>query len=192
MPNPGEELEPQVSVDLPYWYSNDNRIGYCTESSTVYIYVNPRVSGSLITSTKLKSYVSTAFSRWVCSGKNYAFTNSEADADIVFTTVALYEANSYYLGDGQAAVTNITSSSVAYLALYGNTTKTVRCINKAYIYLLADDEYTEETYRMITVHEFGHALGYYGHYSSGSVMSSSPSSTYPNTNEIAHLSMVVD
>ena len=181
--------DPYVTKELSYWYSDSTKLGYRSESSTVYIYVESEVSDSNLTKTKLQSYISTAFNKWTCTGLNFAYTSSQSSADIVVKAVSLMDADDIYgLDPTKSGATLHTSETLSYYGSYGSSQKYIYSINTTNLYLIQCPSFSDSDFRLVMVHEMGHALGYYGHYSTGAVMKSSPTTTTPSTNEVRHLS----
>lgn len=84
----------------------------------------------------------------------------------MFTDATRAEADNFGVPSNVDALTSAGDRTFLGYATYGGNRKNVYIVNKAYIYLIYDSrtsQYSSNKIKAISAHEFGHALGYFGH-----------------------------
>lgn len=179
-----------IGYDISYWYSNSNDIGIWS-SDFLDVYVGTSSTYSSLTIENLKSYLGTAKTSWSCTGVSFNYVSQSSSADLLFSGITRSEAT------GMAIPTNVVGITYSYAPTqmatlyYGAQEKGLCRIDLSRVYLIESDQVsTTAKAKKVAVHEIGHALGYFGHYDSGSVMTTyyeSMTSTTPSTAERNHL-----
>lgn len=143
-----------------YWYSDSGDIGYHTVSTKKVLQGTTGAGfGSAIT-----TYATAARGAWSSEGPFSTTTNS--DFQIQFSDATRSEANSLGVPSNVDALTDTGSRTFVGYASYGSSRKNVYSISRAYVYLIYDNrtsQFSSSKWKAIAAHEFGHALGYFGH-----------------------------
>ncbi len=180
--------------EFNYWYSDSSYIGFHDPSNLkVYAQTDPDFGMSNSNFSAIINHAVTAWSGFV--GTTSGATSSNYDVGIY--GISREQADYLnYPGNVDGATGIVSSSLYAYAG-----TKKVRKVDKAKVYLIWDsvgaDEnvktstYTLTTWKGVTAHEYGHAIGYYGHnpYSS-TLMYYSSTATTPQSKDKLHMGNV--
>lgn len=181
-------------ADIYYWYCDTNDVGYWSISQ-IKTYVSSSVSMTSLSVSNIKTYLNTAFSKWNCTGRTISYVNNISNANLIVRGITRATANSYGYPSNVVGITIPTKQAVGQLYLNGVYTKTLYKITGASVDIIYETTYTDTTSgaKKVIVHEIGHALGYLGHYNSGTVMTATYeniTSITPSTNENQHLSQI--
>jgi len=197
------EPVPYAGTELDYWYSDSDTIMYRDKIFSVY-YDDSNSTWSSLSANNMRSYVQTAKNQWSSIGFIVSTTSVYSNADIVMSSMNwAYGFDNFGYSKYLLGQTNIPSSNLSYrgVAYYYPTSTT---FETKYIYSITGPVSIHlvesplgilsmsvvENAKMVTVHEFTHALGYKGHYSGGALMRAVPSTVTPTLNEQRHLSQV--
>ena len=136
------------------WYSDAYKVGYWADSPKVFF-------TNLTSSFNISSYVNTGVSRWNSAGVTSSITTSYSNANILFYGGTRSQLNSYgFIYDSNTAgYTTWDSTTMMGYANNSSLLKVYRLNStKASMCYEASGQYTH-----LGVHEYGHALGWYGH-----------------------------
>lgn len=190
--NTAAAVYPIVGYDIDYWYSNGGEIGMWSDKS-IDVYVGTNSESSSLSIANLKSYLSTAQTSWSCTGISINYVNQQSSADLAFGAITRNQATSIGVPTNVVGATYPSGTKLATL-YYHSSEKALYGIESATVYLIESDPTATTTgARKISVHEMGHALGYFGHYNSGTVMTTwygDITSLTPSTAEKNHLKQV--
>lgn len=185
--------------DFIYWYSDSgdcNEIRYWDISSIPTYFFSSTTVGNNLSVSNLVAYCSTSVVRRATATNNITYhmipvsssapsmriipkTQGEAGTPIDTLALTVLQSNIRAVGTGY------------YNSELKTIYKYIGPIDIWPIYGPSTYNFTTSDWTVVMVHEWGHALGYAGHYSGGSVMYPTfTGTTYPNTNEINHLSQV--
>ena len=152
-------------VDLgpfTYWYSDNNGIGDMS-NSTIYVYTFSSGAGF---GSQISTLVNAAKTAW--SSEGTYVTGSSTNCNIFVTDMTRLAATLNGVPFDADAYTEITD-----MTLIGHATvtglsgrKSVYAVERASISLIYDSitgSYSTNKLKALTTHEFGHALGYFGH-----------------------------
>lgn len=182
-----------IEYDMSYWNSDVDNIGKWINKS-IPVYVGTNSNYSSLSATNLKSYLSTALSSWSCAGLSVSYVSQQSSAKLSYGGITRAQATSQGISSEVVGVTFLNATTQLAKLYYGAAQKRLYRIDSASIYLIESLETgTTTAARKVAVHEFGHAFGYFGHYSSGAVMTAryaNMTSTTPNTAEKNHLKQV--
>lgn len=143
-----------------YWYSDSNNIGYYTVST---IKVLQGTTGAGFGST-ITTYANAARGAWSSEGPFSTTTGN--DFHIQFSDATRAQTDNSGVPSNVDAFASVGDRTFLGYATYGGNRKNVYTMNKAYIYLIYDSrtsQYSSNKLKAISAHEFGHALGYFGH-----------------------------
>ena len=195
-----DEGGPALAVDytLRYWFVDAPehvKIGRWTKSQ-IKVYVASQSTWTALSKTNMEAYVRAAFSAWDIPGKSLQFVSSADVADIEVYGITRARADALKIDPLQAGETK-WGGGTPQLATYTNSAgcsefKELCDMFHAIVYLIEDSSLRNSTtmYKCLASHEFGHALGYYGHYESGSLMKmviKNVNTHIPGGNEQKHL-----
>lgn len=176
--------------NLSVWYSDEDKAGYWETAPTVY-----RIPLSSSFSTSLVSYVAAANTQWK-GIRSFTYATSESAATIVCYGGTRQEMSDAGITEDFGTVTGRTKhsewDSYQYSRSYGDSSKKIYAMNYAIIYVLDIDGRTANQTKKTTIHEFGHALGWFGHSSNNSDVMWQGTSTVTTvtTRDKAHLSQI--
>ena len=160
---------------LSCWYSDENSVGLWT-STPSFSYETLSAPASNF-SYQLSSAYTYAWLKWKQGGKNtvyYGSTTGEGNIHCIGGTYdEIYAQTNYQVNPRYTAVTASYSSFLSYLN-YNGATKILRTMHPGVRIYFAQQNYNDSEatrlYRNTMMHELGHALGWFGHGPSGSVM----------------------
>ncbi len=149
------------SVALDSWYSNGNDVGYWSISPKVYF-------TNLSNSMNISQYVSSAVDKWEAKGIDSSITTTPFNSNINFYAGTMAELNAV----GFAYTTGINGltqfDSKTYMTLANSYYKIYKVEG---VSSSTAREAGSEYYENVTLHEYGHSMGWMGHSdNSGSVM----------------------
>ena len=176
--------------DINYWYSDSDAAGTWA-TSTIPVFVSSNLSTPSLSESNIESYVSTAFNSWSCTGISHYISSSGLYSKICILASSRSEATiNHGLPSDAIGATSYSRDLVGSL-YYRSSEKSHYIINSANIILVecAANSSTSGA-KKTTVHEIGHALGCFGHYENGNIMTTlyeNMSSLTPSTNEQNHL-----
>ncbi len=188
-----DTVDAVIGYDIDYWFSDANSVG-AWPGTSISVYVGTNASYSSLSVTNLKSYLSTAMSGWSATGKSLSYVSSQSSAKLVVKGITRAEAKNLGIPDeavGSTTARQLTKTATLY---YGTTEMSLYRIGSATVYLV--ESYPNQTVagaRKVMTHEMGHALGYFGHYDQGAVMTTyyeNMTSLTPNSDEKNHLKQV--
>lgn len=150
--------------ELSVWHSDKNKAGYWESSPMVY-----RKPLSASFSVPLAAYISAANAEWK-GIRSFTYASSEGAADIICYGGTLKEMEAAKVPekfDSSTTGRTVHSDWDSYQCKrpYGTEKKSIYKMSHAIIYILEDGR-TENQTKKTTIHEFGHALGWFGHSSS--------------------------
>jgi len=157
---------------LPYWYSTDNKIAWYTDTSLYYSHDDNDCG---MDDQDMNSYVVDGVEIWdnILDPSYLKLDPLFADIPVVCLTRSQATAKGISsLAHGATAVTRNTSYSNSYSKPTGGTVYFYEMIDST-IYLVWDttvgttiktSDYSSEKWTSITMHEFGHSIGYLGHH----------------------------
>jgi len=181
-----------VVYDINYWYSDASDIGYWANKN-INVYVSSESTYSSLSASQLKIYLATAVSGWSCTKASFNYVNQESNANITVSGITRATANDFGFRANTTGITLTARSKIGTL-MYGASEKGLYRIHAAKVYIIQSQATSTNTgAKAVTVHETGHALGYYGHYDSGKVMTTlyeNITSVIPGTDERNHLAQI--
>lgn len=183
-------------MDLMYWYCGTDDIG-AWGPSNIDVYVGTNSQWSALSTSNIRSYISTALQSWNVTGMSFSYVSNQSSADLVIGGITRDQATDIGISPSALGIT-ISQMTLTELELYfGNQQKNYYQINSCTIFLIESQNngtnFSTTEFRKVAVHEIGHGLGYLGHYEAGNVMPSIFSnivSTTPSQNEKNHLGQV--
>lgn len=182
-----------VVYDISYWYSDASEIGYWANKN-INVYVTSQSTYSSLTTTQIRSYLATAKNSWYCTKARFNYVSQESNANITVSGITRAAANNLGFAPNTAGIALITHSGKIGTLMYGASEKGLDRIRSAKVYLIQSQATsTNAGAKAVAVHEIGHALGYFGHYNSGNIMTTyyeNITSVVPSTNERNHLAQI--
>lgn len=182
-----------IGYDISYWYSDNDEIG-AWPGTRISVYVGTSASYPSLSVANLKSYLSTAGASWMVVGKSTYYVSSYYSAQLVVTGITRAEADQLKIPPNAAGATFPDCPTKTATLYYGASEKSMYRIDGASVFLVeSPPTQTVAGAKKVMVHEMGHALGYFGHYDQGAVMTTSyndMTSLTPNSNEKNHLKQV--
>lgn len=179
-----------IGYDISYWYSNVDNMGTWA-SDSLDVYVGTNSSYSSLTTANLKSYLNTAKTSWSCTGVSFNYVSQQSSADLVLGGITSSEATQLAIPNNVVGITYSNASTQIATLYYGAQEKRLYRIDSATVFLIESSQAsTTAGAKKLTVHEIGHALGYFGHYDNGTVMTTyyeHMTSTTPSAAERNHL-----
>lgn len=191
----------RAQQNLQYWASSADKVYF--RGPHVSIYCTSIFSSGSLSTSQIHGYVATAKTTWSFLGLSYSDLSNPNGADIIVRGVDEATAKYYGVDPSLLGYTNIPSESLEGVGV-GNYQGTPKYISKiiggTFIYLIDHNNTTvmkdSSFCRRVAIHEFTHALGYYGHYEEkGSLMYYDVNimrTTSPSTNERNHLKQIYD
>lgn len=117
--------------------------------------------------------------------------SQQSSADLVLGGITRSEATGLSIPNNVVGITYTNAPTQVATLYYGAHEKRLYKIESAIVYLIESDQASTTTgAKKLAVHEIGHALGYFGHYDNGAVMTTyyeNMTSTTPSTAEKNHL-----
>lgn len=202
---------------LSYWNINSDASSYFTNKHLkIYVEKSNNISSLIMTKTNIKLWVANALKAWEDIGVTYDFTTSSSDCDIYIkgaTRNEVYGSSEEIAHLTADAVTkgfdNGSIGDYVGRAYSPDGWKKIYTTEKKVIYLIWDTEdddsygsitenYSTKIWKLITMHEIGHALGFEGHTKEYTVMTPYWTDAYdrnnfsPSQDEINHLKQFYD
>lgn len=179
-----------VDYDIDYWYSNVDEMGIWGISS-ISVYVGSNSSQTSLSVANLKSYLSTAMTSWSVTKISISYASSQNNAKLGLGGITRAEATSISIPSNVVGVTSFPTQKQIARLYYSSSEKALYSITRAEVLLIESTQTsTVAGAKKVLVHEMGHALGYYGHYDNGRVMTTyyeDITSLTPSTDEKNHL-----
>lgn len=175
---------------LSYWYSDDSKIGRWDYTP----YLCSWVGDGSISSSKFASYVSHAMGQWDNAGVPSEGTDDESESDLT-VEAGTWDYVKALVPELSVGATGATKHSrvIEGTWIYNGTSKTgYNQRSGTKVYVITIDGRTDDQYKKTTTHEFGHAMGWYGHSSvTGDIMRQGTSSqTTLSTRDKNHLNQI--
>ena len=188
-----DTVDANIGYDISYWYSGVDEIG-AWPGTSISVYVGTNSSYSSLSVANLKSYLSTAKTSWSVTGKGISYVSSQSSAKLVVGGITRAEAREMGFPDAASGATTTKHPTKSATLYYGASEKSLYRIDSGTV-LLIESSVTKTVAgaKKIMVHEMGHALGYFGHYDQGAVMTTyyeNMTSVTPNSDEKNHLKQV--
>lgn len=179
-----------VGYDISYWYSNVDEMGTWS-NMTIDVYVGSNSTHSSLSPSNLKNYLNTVETSWACTDVDFNYVSQQNSADLVYGGITRAEATSLGVPTNVLGFTVPDYTTQLATLYYGSAEKRLYRIDSATVFLVESSQANTTTgARKLAVHEMGHALGYFGHYNNGTVMTTyyeNMTSLTPSTAERNHL-----
>lgn len=189
--------------DFSYWYSDSSSVAY-HDLSSIKVQVG-KTSGFGLASSSFSTYAGNATSTWLDSVE-VPFTYVTSSPNIFIKGITRAEAVNLGLSNTVLGNTQSSGTLIGYASYNGATKKVYKLSSPVTIYIIWDEEGDGQTsklpplsWKQLISHEFGHAVGYKGHYNatSGASMMYNSSSlvfgqsiTSPSSNDLKQIQNV--
>ncbi len=184
-------VKPIVEIDITEWYSDSADVGMWSDTD-IKVYVGTDASYASLSVANLRDYFTTAKASWSFLGRSFSNTSTQSEADIVLSGITRSQADVLGIQNNACGITKLATSEKPVIIHYGSAQKKLHDIRFAAVYLIESAPTLSTTgAEKVAVHEFGHAVGYFGHYEWGNVMTTlyeNITSLTPSAKEKRHLS----